>query len=214
VQGGVVRCIGEGLHTLQDQVQVQEGKTERLESEVQQQRHELRAALEEIDDQLTCQQALIQEQDQTLQRLLKVRFRLDFAVDATIMLVAYWSSSSRIISWLLSPVVNTLSSLSANRLPTDPILRVGFRRRQRHRSKLMAQVMKLSLTVVVFRHLKRVAIRNGLHSLVGSFASYSTYMTDVGSTVLTRAGVSSTYFDTLRKRTTEFNDRFLRGKSS
>lgn len=213
-QGTMVRRLDQSLHDLNDQVQVQEEKTERLETEVQQQRNDLTAALEDIDNQLTCQQASILEQDEALQRLLKVRFRLDFAVDATIMLVSYWSSSSRITSWILSPVVATLSTLSAKSLPSDPILRVGFRRHNRQRSKLMAQVMKLSLTMVVFRYLKRVAVRNGLHSLVGSFASYSTYMTDVGSTVLKKTGVSSEYFDKLCKRTTEFNDKFLRGKIS
>lgn len=199
-QSSAIVHLERGMDGLADEVQSQGELTKQISSEMHKQRIEFKAALEDVDYQLASQQSLIQDQEKSLQRLMKVRFRIDFVVDMVILLLSWWGSTSRVVGWLLNPLASSLSTLSSKSMPEDRLLRSRYRYQVRSRSRTVSQLMQLSMTAVVFRYLKTAAVNNGLHSLVGSINTYGAFVTDLGTNFVGHLGLPVSYINAIKER--------------
>lgn len=216
--GSLERTVG----GLAEQVDTQEQLQSELSAAVVAQKLEMTDALKDIDEKLSTQQSLIDQQERTLQSLLYVRFRIDFAADTAILLLSWWWANSAAATWLLSPLVSFVSLISnmngkprvrsslqpmAMAVPSplpgsvplrrDRQQRLGERLVQKHLARknqqVVQQLVKLVLVLALFRYLKRVAVYNGLHSMVGSMNSYWSFMRNLASKSMDAAGVPASY---------------------
>jgi len=159
---------------------------EHLSDSVEHHRGELQRALEEYDKRLSKQEKLIRDQNDVLKKLLKFRFKLDFAVDIGIFAFAYSIAGSRFVGWpagLLAAIVfpqgvfKTAASLSA----ID-------RSRRQQKLQLFMLFCRLTVFLGIFKQFRYVAIRNGFHNMVGSASAYLAFFKDQGNSMMNLLG--------------------------
>jgi len=141
-----------------------------LSQSVGEQRAELQRAMEAYDLRLSQQEKLIRDQDDVLKRLLSVRFRIDFVVDLVIMAIGYVAASSKLVVW-------PATLIAALIFPSHIVMgkkdaSIQDRRRRQNNARMFLLVWRLTIFIAVIRYCRYVAVKNGLHNMVGDYRSY------------------------------------------
>jgi hypothetical protein len=188
-QGRSLIALEGNVDTIGENVEKQAKQYDSLSLEVTEQKHELTAAITDIEGKLEQQELLIRAQEQTLHRLLAVRFRMDFGVDCGIVMAAWYVTNLRLSTFFLKNGAALVLKLFRARPGGTP----RMLRFQRHRRMaLLLQLFRMLVMGGLVRQLKSGAVNNGLHNLVGS---YPTYANGVGSFLLAKVGMSDAPFD-------------------
>jgi hypothetical protein len=183
-QGRSLIAMEGNVDSLGEDVEQQAKRYDSLSLEVSEQKHDLTTAISDIESKLEQQQQLIRAQEQTLQRLLAVRFRMDFGVDCGIVMVAWYVTNLRLSTFFLKNCAAFILKLF--RVPPGSTPKLMKYQRYR-RMALILQATRMLVIGVLVRQLKVGAVNNGLHNLVGS---YPTYVNQLTTFLLGKVGLS------------------------
>lgn len=159
---------GEALEGVQRQVsQVEGGLREQgeqfaaLSEQVEQHQRRTDELLSDYEKRLQEQQATLARQEETLSRLLGVRFRVDFGIDVGIVALSAWLAEARLVVGALRLLLGTaLLPLSLDRASKSSA------------HATLVRIGKFLVFLALTRRFRGLAMRNGVHHSIGSWPSY------------------------------------------
>ena len=139
-----------------------------LQHEVAEQRERVAQAMAEYETKLAEQAESMQRQERSLERLLLVRLRLDFGVDAVIVALAFYLARLPLLRLLLFTVARQALPVRAPGVRgAAGVLSVRGRR------ELAVGVGQLVIFGAVVARARSWAVEKGLHNTVGTYSQYA-----------------------------------------
>ena len=168
--------------SLEDVTQSQGATVEVMAANLEQQRTTLQTAMQTYEQRLDEQMQHIRQQEETLERLLTVRFRLDFGVDLVILLAAWYVSKQSLLDYIMRSIIGTLIVSRRNVAELTDQQRL-IRGRQLN---ALVQTFQIILFLFIVRRARQWAEDNGVHNAVGSYTSYATFAWQTTQAALAR----------------------------
>ena len=165
---GAVGQLTDNMERMTEDAMVQQQNLSLLQDEVQQQRERVAAAMEVYEAKLAEQAELMEQQQRSLERLLLVRLRLDFGVDAVIVALAFYLARLPLLRLLLHTVARQAVPVRVGGLGAR-----GGRLSVRGRRDLVVGVGQLVIFGAVVARARSWAVEKGLHNMVGSYSRYA-----------------------------------------
>ena len=164
---GAVGQLMYSMERVTEDAVAQRQKLSSLQHEVQQQRDRVAAAMEQYEAKLAEQSELLEQQQRSLERLLLVRLRLDFGVDAVIVALAFYLARLPLLRALLFTVAKQALPMRGRGVPVSGTLSTRGRR------ELVVGVGQLLVFSAVVARARSWAVEKGLHNTVGSYTRYA-----------------------------------------
>ena len=165
---GAVGQLVYNMERMTEDAVLQQQNLSVLQHEVQQQRNRVAAAMEQYEAKLAEQADMLEQQQRSLERLLLVRLRLDFGVDAVIVALAFYLARLPLLRLLLYTVAR-----QAVPVRVAGVSGVSGRLSVRGRRDLMVGVGQLVVFTAVVARARSWAVEKGLHNMVGSYSRYA-----------------------------------------
>lgn len=164
-QDAALTTLGTSMAALDVRATEQGQRVTEIEDELATQKTALAEAMAEYEARLAAQEKEFRAQEAVLARLLSVRFKIDFGLDALMALMAWYAAH------------NGLVTIMAGYLGQNVIFRNADGRRTRNRyTRNWITVVQLMLFAVLLRRLRRLALENGLHHAIGSYTKYAQFV--------------------------------------
>ena len=164
---GAVGQLTHSMERMTEDAVVQQQNLSLLQDEVQLQRDRVATAMELYEAKLAEQGEMMERQERSLERLLLVRLRLDFGVDAVIVALAFYLARLPILRLLLYTVARQALPVRVEGLSGTGGLSVRGRR------DLAVGVGQLMVFAAVVARARSWAVEKGLHNMVGSYSRYA-----------------------------------------
>ena len=161
-QEALVHRLESDVDCLAEDARAQRDKWAQLSLEVDSQKEAVRLAMAAYDSRMQAQEAQLRAQEERLERLLLVRFRLDAAVDVAIVAAALYLSRLGLVRLLLRAVAVRAVG-------------VGVAGARTKREALAGAAQLLVFTVLV-RRARAWAVEHGVHHTVGSYSAYGQWL--------------------------------------
>ena len=165
---GAVGQLAHSMELMTEDAAVQHQQLSQLQVEVQQQRERVADAMEMYEAKLAEQAEMMERQERSLERLLLVRLRLDFGVDAVIVALAFYLARLPLLRLLLFTVARQALPVRVQGLSGS----VGGLS-VRGRRELVVGVGQLVVFAAVVARARSWAVEKGLHNMVGSYSRYA-----------------------------------------
>ena len=172
-QEALVRRLEQEVGELSDDVLMQRERWTQLHEEVELQKEVVRQGMARYEERMAAQEEQLLAQQERLERLLLVRFRLDAAVDASILAFAFYLARLGVLRLLFRGVASRAVPWSVPGARSKRTALVG-----------VGQLLVFALLV---ERARTWAVENGVHHTVGSYTAYGQWLLTTAQAALHRA---------------------------
>jgi hypothetical protein len=176
-QESALTNLNDHVRTISGDVESQQAQYHELQSNLEVQRETLDQAMQDYSNKLQAQENLIKQQEQNIERLLSVRFRLDFGIDCLIVLLAWYCSHMKLM--------RNLSKFSI--LLFYPVSGLTSESRYLRNKKInnLLSLLQLAAFAVLIKKFRHVAVNNGIHNTVGNYSKYVQWIAGSAKNLIT-----------------------------